>query len=181
MGGILQRAVVLWLLPALSFANSPWLDVPFFGQTEEGCGSAAMAMVMRYWMRAGASVKPENADAARIHSLLYEPSMKGIRGSAMAAYLKENAFSVFVISGDKSDIERHLERGRPLIVCLRGGRSSALLHFVVVVGVDAGRKRIILHDPARGAYRSEPESKFLSAWQTTDNWALLAIPQAPLQ
>jgi hypothetical protein len=38
----------LIFLIATILAQAGWLDVPFVRQSEEGCGAASIAMVMRY-------------------------------------------------------------------------------------------------------------------------------------
>jgi len=46
---------LLGFLPALLTQAAPgkssgvWLDVPYVKQTEDGCGSAAIAMLLQYW------------------------------------------------------------------------------------------------------------------------------------
>lgn len=174
---VLKLAIVVAL--AASAESSRWLEVPYVRQEKEGCGSAAISMVMQYWIRAGAAVKSEAADPARIQTLLHDSVAKGIYASAMGAYLKQNDFSVYVISGDRSDLERHVSQGRPLILCLNGNSSGSMLHYVVVVGIDAARNRIIVHDPIRGAYRAEKEKEFFAAWRGSNNWTLLAVPASP--
>src|SRR5215813_4267495 len=55
-----------------------WLDVPYIKQTEEGCGSASLAMLLQYWSAHGADVPPDRADADAIQKQLYNEKAHGI-------------------------------------------------------------------------------------------------------
>ncbi len=140
-----------------------WLDVPFVPQDKNGCGAAAVSMVMEYWGR--------HTDPGAVARSL-NPRHAGSRASELAAYLRRNGFEAYAFSAGLADLEHHLARGRPLIVCLRGGP----LHFVVVAGTDPTRALVLINDPARRKLLSVPESEFVSAWH--ERWALLAVPKA---
>src|SRR5260370_41172632 len=69
-----------------------WTDVPFIAQAKNGCGSAAISMVMQYWEkkdgqggrlatagRSSATSRP-SADAEKIQAALFSPAAGG--GSA---------------------------------------------------------------------------------------------------
>ena len=55
-----------------------WLDVPYIRQEKDGCGSASLAMVLRYWQTKNASVADERIDPARIQRELYLAKPHGI-------------------------------------------------------------------------------------------------------
>jgi hypothetical protein len=165
----------LLLAGALTAASQRWIDVPFVRQEREGCGSAAASMVMRYWMARGAQVDANAADAGAIQRALHSPEEKGIRGSELRRYLERHGFSVWIVDAGIEDLQRHIERGRPLIACLAPRRGA--LHYVVVVGIDAGGKEIALHDPARGGFVRQKGAAFRKAWNATGNWTLLAVPK----
>jgi uncharacterized protein YvpB len=156
-------------------ASEAILDVPFVKQVREGCGSAAVAMVMQYWVRLTPGIDAVAAAAERIDRALPPPS-KGLSGDALRSYFEANGFSVFVFNGEIADLRDHLRKGRPVIVCLGPSRHGEL-HYVVVTGVD--RSDTILNDPARGKLIREPMSSFLREWRASGNWALLALPRAP--
>jgi ABC-type bacteriocin/lantibiotic exporter with double-glycine peptidase domain len=147
-----------------------WLDVPFVKQEKNGCGAAAIAMLMRYWAR-------EDADPRRIQQALYSPDVRGIRGSEVERYFREHNFRVFTFQGEWADLEQHLAKGRPLLVCLTEGRGSAL-HYVVVAGVDAAQNLVLINDPARRKLRKVERGSFEKGWRATNYWTLLAVPQA---
>src|SRR5258708_6623265 len=39
-----------------------WLDVPYVKQSEDGCGSASISMLLQYWNAHGAGIDPQRAD-----------------------------------------------------------------------------------------------------------------------
>ena len=50
LGLVLFAAASVGLAPAAE-TPSLWIDVPFVAQVKNGCGSAAIAMVMDYWQK----------------------------------------------------------------------------------------------------------------------------------
>jgi predicted double-glycine peptidase len=156
-------------------AVSPWLEVPFVRQVKAGCGSAALAMVMQYWVSQRPELDAAAADAERIDEALPPPSAKGIPGQMLKRYLEGHGFAAFTFRGELRDLEQHLNKGRPVVVCLglKGPREP--LHYVVVVGME--ERAVVLNDPARGKLVHEDLDRFLVAWKATENWALLAVPR----
>ncbi len=173
---------LLSLFPALFAQAAPakssgvWLEVPYVKQTEDGCGSAAIAMLLQYWSAHGAPVAAERADATAIQKLLYSRKVHGIFASDMQRYLRESGFREFAMRGEWSDLRQHLEQGRPLIISLQPGHTKALLHYVVVTGMDWERDAIFVNDPARGKLLRIERQKFENEWQAARNWMLLAVP-----
>lgn len=153
-----------------------WIDVPYIAQTKEGCGSAAIAMVVQYW--AGQTKKPitPEMDPAKIQSLLYSRRQKGIPASAMEKYFQEQGFRTFAFRGEWADLKNHLEKGRPLIVCLKASGEHGPLHYSVVVGMDAARGFVFLNDPAGSKMLRISREGFQSEWDSARNWTLLAVP-----
>jgi ABC-type bacteriocin/lantibiotic exporter with double-glycine peptidase domain len=161
----------LGLLPSLVEAEAAavWLDVPFVKQEANGCGAAAIAMVMRYWSR-------EDADPHRIYKALYSQEVQGIRGEDVERFLRVTGFQTFVFHGDWQDLEQHLAKGRPLMVCLREGRTGPL-HYVVVSGLDTRHNVVLVNDPARRKLLKVERGVFETDWTGSDRWTLLAVPQ----
>lgn len=155
-----------------------WLDVPFVKQPEEGCGSAAIAMLLQYWSAHGTAVAAGRADADAIQRRLYSRKARGIYASDMQRYLQESGFRVFVIRGEWSDLRRHLSKGRPLIATIQPTTRKAPLHYVVVTGVDWEHEAVFLNDPARGKLLRVERAEFEKEWQAASNWMLLAVPGA---
>lgn len=165
----------------MAFATDPpaiWIDVPYVSQTKEGCGSAAIAMVMQYWAKqAGKQASPQ-MDAAKIQNLLYSPRQKGIPATAMERYFREQGFRAFAFRGEWSDLQHHLRQGRPLIVCLKASGDRGPLHYSVVVGLDAEHEFVFLNDPAVGKMLRISREGFQSEWDSAKNWTLLTVPES---
>jgi len=174
--------VLLCFFPALFARAAPlkssgvWLEVPYVKQTEDGCGSAAIAMLLQYWSAHGAPVAAGRADAAAIQKQLYSRKAHGIFASDMQRYLRESGFREFAMRGEWSDLRQHLEQGRPLIISIHPARVKAPLHYVVVTGMDWEREAVFVNDPARGKLLRIERQEFEKEWQAARNWMLLAVP-----
>ncbi len=153
-----------------------WLDVPYVKQTEDGCGSASIAMLLQYWGAHGTPVAPDRADAVIIQKKLYSRKAHGIFASGMERYFQESGFREFVIRGAWSDLREHLQQGRPIIISMQPGSTKAPLHYVVVTGMDWQREAVFVNDPARGKLLRVERPEFEKEWQAAGNWMLLAVP-----
>jgi ABC-type bacteriocin/lantibiotic exporter with double-glycine peptidase domain len=154
-----------------------WLDVPFVKQSEDGCGSAAISMILQYWNAHGVPVDLQRAEAAAIQKQLYSRKARGIFASDMESYLKASGFKIFLLDGTWTDLLHHLKQGRPLIVSLQPGNASAPLHYVVVTGIDWQHDAVFIHDPARGKLLRVERADFEKQWRRNRNWMLLAVPE----
>jgi predicted double-glycine peptidase len=155
-----------------------WIDVPFVSQSKQGCGSAAISMVMQYWAKQAGQPASPPMDATKVQELLYSSGQKGISASAMEKYFQERGYRAFAFRGEWRDLEHHLQQGRPLIVCLRASGLRGPLHYSVVVGLDGRREFIFMNDPARGKMLRMSREGFQSEWDSAKNWTLLAVPDA---
>jgi predicted double-glycine peptidase len=153
-----------------------WLDVPFVKQSEDGCGSASIAMLLQYWGAHGSQIALDRADPQAIQKELYSRKAHGIFASDMERYLRESGFREFAIRGEWDDLRPQLTEGRPLIVSLQPGKASAPLHYVVVTGMDWDREAVFVHDPARGKLLRIERQEFEKEWIAARNWMLLAVP-----
>ena len=140
------------------------LDVPFVPQSEQLCGGAAAAMVMRYWGAAGVN--------AESFSSLVDRDADGIRGEDLIKSLQARGWQAASVQGDAALIKSSLNGNRPPIVLIedRPGR----FHYVVIVGWNS--RGVVLHDPARAPFRILDEASFLRAWSRSTNWTLIALP-----
>jgi predicted double-glycine peptidase len=140
------------------------LEVPYVAQSEELCGGAAVAMVMRYW------------GATRIYaesfSSLVDREQKGIRGDDLIAAMTRRGWGATSFRGDPALAQRSLEARRPLIALIedRPGR----FHYVVIVSWVSGK--VVVHDPARRPFQVLDEQAFLRKWERSGYWTLLALP-----
>jgi ABC-type bacteriocin/lantibiotic exporter with double-glycine peptidase domain len=153
-----------------------WLDVPFVKQSKDGCGSAAISMVLQYWNEHGAKIETHRSDPQAIQKELYSSAARGIHSSDMERYLKESGFRVFPVDGKWTDLEEQLRKGRPVIVSLRPN-GGAPLHYAVVTGMDWEKGAVFLHDPARGKLLRIERTEFEKEWRANRNWMLLAVPE----
>ena len=174
--------LVLFLAAGVGFAlaaETPglWIDVPFVAQVKNGCGSAAMAMVMEYWEKKTARTARGSADAGKIQAMLYSPAEGGIPASAMKRYFESAGYRTFAFVGDWGELRHHLERGRPLIVSLKASGPHGPLHYVVVVGIDSAKGTIYVNDPAQQKMLRISREGFESEWSATEHWTLLAVPR----
>ena len=156
---------------------SLWIDVPFVAQTKNGCGSAAIAMVMEYWEKKTGRAVTDSTDAGKIQAALYSPAEEGIPASAMKRYFESAGYRTFAFVGDWGELGHHLERGRPLIVSLKASGPHGPLHYVVVVGIDSTRGYIYVNDPAQQKMLRLSREGFESGWSATQHWTLLAVPR----
>ena len=136
-------------------------------------------MLMRYWARSRQMVAGAEADPLQIQRALYSQELKGIRGTDMERYFSRNGFQPFVFRGDWAELGKHLEKGRPLIACLKES-SGASLHYVVVAGIDPAAGILMVNDPARRKLIKVDRPTFEKEWAAAQYWTLLAVPQ-PVQ
>ena len=172
---VVNVALALLFCAAAAAGDSGlWLDVPYVHQEKDGCGSASLAMVLRYWQAKDFSVAPERADPTYIQRDLYAAKPHGIYASDMERYLRDTGMDVFAFRGEWSDLRAQLAKGRPLIAGLKPKGLPA--HYVVVVGLDPADAAVLLNDPERGKLVRIERQEFERAWQGTRDWTLLAVP-----
>ncbi len=158
-------------------ASGLWLDVPYVHQQRDGCGSAALAMVLRYWQVKNPALATERAEPAKIQQELYTPKLRGIAAARMEQYLRHSGMEAFAFRGEWSDLRANIEKGRPLIVALKPRAAAA--HYVVVAGVAPDDAAVLVNDPERGKLVRAERGEFERAWKGTGNWTLLAVPRQP--
>jgi len=180
------RAVVYFLLASVVCAGSLvaaqppelWIDVPFIAQAKDGCGSAAISMVMKYWDQRNGQTDLTAADPEHIQTALYSAAAGGIPASKMREYFQESGYRVFAFHGNWGDLKHHIQEGRPLIVSLKASGPLGPLHYVVVAGIDSEREYVYMNDPAQQKMLRISREGFESEWNPTHNWILLALPQS---
>jgi hypothetical protein len=167
----LTAAVALSVATAVCVCAQPrppleLLDVPYVLQSEELCGGAAAAMVMRFWGATGVY--------AETFSSLVDRAAGGIRGEDLMAALRTRGWQAIAFAGDAAALQAQLRQRRPPIALIedRPGR----FHYVVVVAWSGDR--VILHDPARAPFRIVDSAAFIRAWSASGYWTLLALPGA---
>lgn len=162
-----MRLAAAILLTATALSASGPLIIPFFHQQKNGCGAASVAMVAHYW-------KPDAAPPPEaVYDRLIDAEHKGIQLAAMKSYFEEIGFQAFTLRGEWADLDRHLAKGRPIIVALKAGRSPRL-HFAVLTGVDG--QHVWLNDPTRRSTQRTSRARFEKQWSGAEHWMLLASP-----
>jgi hypothetical protein len=161
-------AAVIVAAPAAAGAPEPTpvsvLDVPFLPQSEQLCGGAAAAMVLRYW--------GERGIFAEDFAPFLDAGDRGIRAGVLVDAVRSRGWVAHSFNADSASVKDHLARGRPIIALVedRPGR----YHYVVLIAWSNGH--VIVHDPARAPFRVVAESAFAAAWAATDFWTLLILP-----
>jgi predicted double-glycine peptidase len=159
----------LLALALLAFGPSAaaQIQVPNMQQYKNGCGAAAVTMVLAYW-------RPENNPShAAVYQQLIDAERKGILLSDMKAYLEAQGFRAFTFRANSSDLTAHINKGRPLIVPVRPSARSRT-HFIVLTAIDD--THVTFNDPTKTAPQRWPLRKFLKQWQEAEQWLLLATP-----
>jgi uncharacterized protein YvpB len=174
-----QRLLCILCLCGFVFAATPgvWLDVPFIRQEKDGCGAASIAMVMQYWLKQKSMPVDSGADALEIQRVLYSSKDHGIRASELEAYFQQHNYQTFAFAGKWDDLQKHLEKGRPLIVALKPSSLESSLHYVVVVGVDPEQDLVYLNDAAQRKLLKQDRASFEKQWKAVKQWTLLALPK----
>jgi len=146
------------------------LDVPYLPQSEDLCGGAAVAMVLRYW-----GDRNVHADD---FSPLVDRSAAGIRTDALTTAVSRLGWDAFPLGAgtgaDDEWIRGHLGNGRPIVALIQ--IAPGRYHYVVIVGW--GNGRVIAHDPAAAPFTVIPLADFDRAWSAAGRWALLILPVA---
>lgn len=171
----MTRSALIVLAFTVSFVGAAEvrLEVPFVRQEKNGCGAASVAMVAHYWARQYPSLELTSAHPAEVYEELYSTDVGGIRLSDMKRYLQDRGFHAFTLRASWADLDNHLSKQRPLIVCLKKGPKAAM-HYAVVVGMEGNR--VWLNDPSRRNARAIKRSKFEKRWSSADRWLLLTVP-----
>ena len=73
-------------------SSGAWIEVPFVAQTKDGCGSASISMIIRYWEIKGGQTAPSTADPQKIQAALFSPTAGGIPASIMRKYFQDAGY-----------------------------------------------------------------------------------------
>jgi predicted double-glycine peptidase len=163
--------------PAHDTAPGVQLDVPYFQQQKNNsCGAAVLAMVLQYWEKQTHQPVSSRADQESIDRKL-DPRDLGIENTDMAAYLRDSGFRVFTFAGQWQDLSKNLLKGRPLIVGVGPWGDKGPLHYLLVVGVDWENDYVFVNDPAQRKMFRLSRQRFMTEWNVTGDWTLLAVPK----
>jgi hypothetical protein len=161
-------ALLLMGMAARADAETPAtpviLDVPYVAQSEDLCGGAAAAMVMRFWGARGIG--------AEAFASIVDPRAHGIPSEAVAAALRARGWRVYVLGAEDEIVRHHIDAGRPVIALIRV--APLRLHYVVIVSWTD--RHVVFHDPALAPFRSMSVAAFDRAWRATDRLMLIVLP-----
>ena len=129
-------------------------------------------MVRSYWARQGSSPMPDGSAVGTLLPGSYPVTGGGTPASRMKQYFETLGFRTYVFAAELDDLNHHLARGRPMIVCL----DNDALHYVVVAGIDPGNDTVLVNDPARRKLTQIDRRSFEKSWNRCKNWTLLALP-----
>ncbi|MCC6992386.1 MAG: C39 family peptidase [Acidobacteria bacterium] len=145
------------------------LDVPYLPQSEDLCGGAALAMVLRYW---GA-----RQVFAEDFAPLVDRSRAGIVTTALTAEARRRGWTPITVTGAAGGdawLDAQIAQARPVIALIAVGPER--FHYVVVTARTA--THVVFHDPAVGPYRVLAHAEFARAWHAADRWASAILPAA---
>ncbi|MGD9906465.1 MAG: C39 family peptidase [Vicinamibacterales bacterium] len=149
-------------------ASRRLLDVPYLPQTEDLCGGAAVAMVLRYWGEP--RVYPGDFAA------LVERELGGIRTDVLLDAVRQRGWLTLPRHGATADdvaaLGTEIAAGRPVVVLIAVG--AGRYHYVVMVA--ATDDHVVVHDPARAPFRVLTRAAFDEAWAAAGRWAVTILP-----
>jgi ABC-type bacteriocin/lantibiotic exporter with double-glycine peptidase domain len=143
--------------------------VPFFRQTEQDCGPAALAGILAFHGR------PANLET--ITASIYLPKLRGTLPMDLERYAKASGFITTSPDGTFDALRSAVRSDIPVICLLDLGFGPYRQpHYVTVIGFDDGNKIIIMHDGAT-ANRTMTYETFGKYWSRAGNWMIVITPQ----
>lgn len=163
---ILLTGVVATAATSGQTGSQRLLDVPYLPQSEDLCGGAAVAMVLRYW--------GDQQVQAEDFAPLVDRTAAGIRTDVLTAAVGQRGWNPYPQSTGASGewIRDQIDQGRPVIALIQVAPNR--YHYIVIVGWTAGR--VIAHDPANAPFTVMAMANFEHAWAAAGRWALLVLP-----
>lgn len=142
--------------------------VPFYPQTQNQCGPAALATVLQFH---GVKVRPED-----LSGQLYIPDLRGSLQIEMSAAARRHALLPYRIAPQLADLLTEIAAGNPVLVMQNLGFSwYPQWHYAVVVGYDIKQREITLRSGTT-KHRTTPFNVFERTWQRSNSWALVILP-----
>ncbi len=144
------------------------VDTPFFPQTENYCGPAALASILQHY---NIGVEPDD-----IAGKVYTPGLAGSLQFEMVAATRIYELLPVRHDGRLESLLREINAGNPVLVMQNLGLDSIpFWHYAVVVGYDLEQQSLILRSGTEKRL-VRPFDNFERTWQRTDYWGLVIVP-----
>ncbi len=143
-------------------------ETPFYPQTQNQCGPAALATVLQTH---GVKTTPEI-----LSSQIYIPDRKGSLQIEMSVSARRHQMLPYPLEHQLVDIFTEIAAGNPVLILQNLGFDwYPQWHYAVVVGYDSGKQEIILRSGETKRWVT-PFKVFERTWQRADFWALAIVP-----
>ena len=140
-------------------------NVPFYKQSEDTCGPAALAGVLSFWGR------PVNLN--EITARIYVPKLRGTLPMDMENYAKNTGFDTYSSAGTMDELKTLMRQNIPVICLLDLGVGIYKRpHYIIALGFDDTNLVLIEHD-GRQANSIMEYDTFLKAWKRAGYWMLV--------
>lgn len=147
-------------------------QTPFYPQERYQCGPAALTTVLA---QSGAGVSLQ-----AIVDKVYLPGRQGSLQAELLAATRTEGRLPYVIDGSLAAIWRELRMGRPVLVLQNLGiEAIPRWHYAVVVGIDAGRGKVVLRS-GTDRRRVTPSRAFLHTWRRGGYWGMVVLAPGQL-
>jgi Peptidase_C39 like family len=165
LGGCAGSAQVT-TLPAEWPARVELSATPFFPQTENQCGPAALATVLG---AAGHHVAP-----AALATEVYVPRREGSLQPELIAAARARGVLVYATGPSLQDVLAEVAAGPALVLQQLGAGPWPNWHYAVVIGYDRDRGRVLLRS-GRDELLDSRAALFESTWDRAGRWAVILV------
>lgn len=142
-------------------------SVPFFPQTENQCGPAAMATVLSH---TGVAVTPEPLERQ-----IYLPARQGSLQVEMLAAPRRWGRVAYLLAPRYADVLREVAAGNPVVLLQDIGDFFTQWHYAVLTGYNYARGDLYLRS-GLDARRVMPFTAFERSWRRSGYWAMVVTP-----
>ena len=142
-------------------------NTPFFPQTENYCGPAALATVAQFHQK---SALPD-----QIAPMIFTPGLEGTLQIEVVAAARRFDLLPVMLDGKLESLLREVEAGNPVLVLQNLGLDSyPFWHYAVVVGYDIEAQTLVLRSGTeKRLVRSF--ANFERTWQRAGYWGLVIV------
>lgn len=144
------------------------VNIPFYPQTENHCGPAALATILQHY----------NIDAEpdELADRVYTPGLAGSLQIEMVAATRTYKLLPVQHDGRIESLLREIDAGNPVLVFQNLGLDSfPYWHYAVVVGYDLNKQTLALRSGTEKRL-VRPFDNFERTWQRGGYWGLVIVP-----